>query len=76
MKIDFTALIKESGEKLSKKALAREMSKEGLFKNTRSAENMIQFHQTGRAKGCDWDLLKFLCERFNRKGSDIIKWDN
>ena len=74
MKIDFTKLIAESGEKLTKIQLAREMTAEGLFKNVRSAEMMIQYHQSGRAKSCDWVLLKYLCRRFKRKGADVINW--
>lgn len=75
MRVDFDKLIKESGEKFSKRQLAREMFEEGLFKSVRSAEMTIQYHIHGRAKSCDWELLKYLIKRFKRKGSEIIEWD-
>jgi hypothetical protein len=75
MKIDFKLLIKESGEDLTQSDLAREMVKAGIFENKHSAINMMQYHQSGKAKGCDWELLKYLAKRFNRKGSEIIQWD-
>ena len=76
MKIDFKKLIEESGEKLTQVGLAREMFSEGLFNSEKSAINMIQYHQTGKAKSCDYALLKYLVERFNRKGTDILQWDD
>jgi hypothetical protein len=76
MKIDFTKLINESGEKFSKAALAREMVAEGLFKTEKSAINMIQYHQAGHAKSCGWELLKYLSRRFKCPGSGIIQWDD
>jgi hypothetical protein len=75
MKIDFKKLIEESGEKLTQVRLAREMFSKGIFNSERSAINMIQYHQTGKAKSCDYALLKYLVERFNRKGSEILQWD-
>lgn len=75
MKIDFNKLIQNSPDKPTKKQLAREMTSEGLFKTVRSAEMMIQFHQSGKAKGCDYALLQYLMKRFNCKGSDIIQWN-
>jgi len=74
MRINFTKLISESGEKLTKVQLAREMAAAGLFKNTRSAEITIQDIEHGRAKGIKWDLIRFLAARFNRPGSEIIEW--
>jgi len=76
MKIDFLKLIKDSGEKMTKLSLAQEMFDEGLFKSRKSAINMISYYQDEKAKGCDWSLLKYLCKRFNKKGSEIITWDN
>ncbi len=75
MKIAFERLIKESGEKLTKKRLASEMAEKGLFKSLRSAENTIQLHLRGKPKSCNWELLKYLCERFDRKGNEVIDWD-
>ena len=75
MKIDFNKLLKESGENLSKRKLAIEMTNAGLFKNLRSAENMIQYHQKGQMKSVDWALLVFLAQRFNKTGCEIIQWD-
>jgi len=76
MKINFTKLIQESDEKLMKIHLAKEMYENGLFKSIKSAENMIQYHQSGHAKSCDWELLKYLSMRFNKKAADIIQWDD
>lgn len=76
MKIDFKLLIAESGEKLTQTALAKEMVEQGLFDNTHSAINMMQYHSTGKAKSCDYALLKYLVARFNRKGSEILTWND
>jgi hypothetical protein len=74
MKINFEKLINESGEKITKLSLAQEMFKEGLFKSRKSAINMLNYHQNGKARGCDWELIKYLCKRFNKQGSEIIDW--
>ena len=76
MRINFEQLLKESGEDLTFSDLARDMAKEGLFKNVKSAYDMIHYHINGKAKGCDWELLKYLCTRFKKKGAEIIEWDN
>ena len=76
MKIDFDSLIKDSGQQVSKRQLAREMTAKGLFQNEASAERMIHYHQSGKAKGCDYLLLQYLAERFNRPASEIINWNN
>ena len=76
MKIDFIKLLSESEEKLTIPQLAKDMAKEGLFKNQKSAYDMIRYHINGQAKGCDYARLKYLCRRFNKKGTDIIHWDN
>ena len=76
MRINFEKLIKDSGEDITVSDLAREMASEGVFKNAKSAYDMIHFHIAGKAKGCDWELLKYLCARFNKKGAEIIQWDN
>ncbi|MEN6569042.1 MAG: hypothetical protein ABFC18_03415 [Rikenellaceae bacterium] len=72
MKIDFDKLIIDSGEKITKIGLAREMTEAGIFKSVRSAENMIQFHQSGKAKSCDYELLQYLMKRFNKNLLEII----
>ena len=76
MKIDFEQLIKDSGEVLTISQLAEEMAEAGVFKNKKSAYDMIHYHIAGKAKSCDWDLLKYLCARFNKKGTDIITWES
>lgn len=74
MRIDFNKLLaKEPG--LTKRKLAQEMTDQGLFKSVRSGELMIQYHQNGKAKGCDYALLQFLKMRFNVKGSEVIEWN-
>lgn len=75
MRIDFTKLIKDSGEKLTKRKLAEEMFHAGIFKSKKSAINMIQYHQSGKAKSCDYALICYLVKRFNRKGTEILQWD-
>jgi hypothetical protein len=72
MKIDFLKLITDSGEKLTKAELAREMVAKGIFKNQTSAYNMIQFHERGEAKSIDYELLQYLMERFNLTANEII----
>jgi len=76
MKIDFIKLLSESEDHLTIPQLAKDMAKEGLFKNPKSAYDMIHYHINGKAKACDWELLKYLCKRFNKKGTEIITWDN
>lgn len=76
MKIDIETLIKESGENMTKSSLAQEMYKFGLFKSRKSAINMLAYHQSGKAKSCDYALLKYLVARFNRKGSEILTWND
>jgi len=72
MRIDFLKLIKASGEKLTKADLAREMVAQGIFRNQVSAYQMLQYHERGDAKSIDYELLKFLMDRFNLKLQDVI----
>jgi len=74
MKIDFKQIIKDSGEHISQRGLAKEMTEAGIFKTLPSAYSMMYYHQSGKAKSCDYELLKFLVRRFNIKGSDILKF--
>jgi len=72
MRIDFHKLIKQSGEKLTKADLAREMVAKGIFRNQVSAYQMLQYHERGKAKSIDYEFLKFLMQRFNLKLQDVI----
>ena len=76
MRIDFEKLIQESGEKITKLSLAKEMFKAGLFKSQKSAINMINYHQNGKAKSVDLLLLKYLIVRFNKTAQEIINWND
>ena len=58
MRIDFEKLIKDSGEKLTKYKLAGEMADAGLFKNRKSAYDMILYNNAGKAKSLDIELIK------------------
>jgi hypothetical protein len=73
MKIDFQKIITNSGKPLTKAQLARELVAQGIFKNQVSAYNMIQFHETGKAKSIDYELLQYLMDRFNLTASQIIQ---
>ena len=75
MRIDFEKLIKDSGEKLTKYKLAGEMADAGLFKNRKSAYDMILYNNAGKAKSLDIELIKYLMVRFNKEAKDIIQWD-
>jgi len=72
MRIDFHKLIKQSGEKLTKADLAREMVAKGIFRNQVSAYQMLQYHERGEAKSIDYELLKYLMDRFSLKIEDVI----
>jgi hypothetical protein len=74
MKIDIKQIIKDSGEVLSFSKLADEMADEGIYKNHKSAYDMLRYHQSGKAQGCDYKLVIYLCKRFNRKVENIIQW--
>ena len=76
MKIDFDKLIQDSGEKMTKLSLAKDMFKAGLFKSHKSAINMINYHQNGKAKSVDLLLLKYLIVRFNKTAQEIINWND
>jgi hypothetical protein len=77
MKIDIKNLIavhnkKNPLDKITQMSLGREMVSAGVFKSDRSARNMIQYNQSGKAKSIDYELLVFLCGRFKKKPNDII----
>lgn len=75
MHIDFIKLLSESDDHLTVPQLAKDMAKEGLFKNQKSAYDMIRYHMEGKAKGCDFLLVEYLCKRFNKKLNDILIWE-
>ena len=64
---------KDTGEYITQKMLAEEMVKEGIFKNIHSAQNMIQYNITGKAKSADYAMVEFLCKHFGVKINDIIR---
>ena len=76
MRIDFEKLIQESGEKITKLSLAKEMFKAGLFKSQKSAINMINYHQNGKAKSVDLLLMDYLIKRFDKTERGIINWND
>ena len=76
MKIDFNQLIKDSGESLTIPKLAQEMTDKGLFKNKKSAYDMIHYHINGKARSVDFRLLLYLMKRFGKTAQEIINWEN
>ena len=78
MQIDIRNLIKEWNRthplnKLNQTKLAKEMVFSGIFKTEHSAINMIQYNQNGKAKSIDYELLMFLCQKFNKEINEVIK---
>jgi len=72
MRIDFQKIITNSGQPLTKAQLARDMVAKGIFKNQVSAYQMLQYHERGEAKSIDYELLKYLMDRFSLKIEDVI----
>jgi hypothetical protein len=76
MKIAIKEILKDhyeqTNEYITQKMLADEMVKAGIFKNVHSAQNMIQYNITGKAKGLDVAMLKFLCTRFKKNIGEIV----
>jgi|WetSurMetagenome_2_1015567.scaffolds.fasta_scaffold1679318_2 hypothetical protein len=62
----------KTGEYVTQKRLAEEMLKEGLFTNIHSAQNMIQYNMNEKSRSVDFEILKFLCKRFDKKINEII----
>jgi len=80
MRINFEKLIQEWNEKhpkanLNKSKLARELVKEDLFTSEVSALNMMRINDAGKSKTFTKSLIVFLCDRFEKKGSELIEWD-
>jgi len=78
MQIDFRNLIEEWNQKnpmdkTNQSKLAREMVANGILKTEHSAKNMIQYHQNGKAKSVDFEMLIFLCNKFKKEVNEIIK---
>ena len=78
MRIDFKELIAEWNEthpldKTNQSKLAREMVANGILKTEHSAQNMIQWHSSGKAKSVDFEMLIFLCSKFQKEINEIIK---
>jgi hypothetical protein len=78
MKIAIKELLKEhydsTGEYITQRMLAEEMTKEGIFKSIHSAQNMIQYNITGKARSLfNIAMLKYLCKRFNKTLIDIVR---
>ena len=64
---------KKTGEYITQVQLAREMVKAGVYKNQHSAQNMIQYNISGKAKSLDVGLLNFLSKRFGITINDMIR---
>jgi len=80
MKIDHDKLIQEWNKKHPKAKLtaakfAREIVKEGFFTSEISALNMMRISDAGKAKKVDIEYLLYLMKRFNKRASDILKYD-
>ena len=72
MQINFKKIIEQSGEKISQRQLAREMTEKGLFKNLQSAYSMMMYHQSGKAKSVDFLMLEYLKDRFGKTQTEIL----
>jgi succinate dehydrogenase/fumarate reductase flavoprotein subunit len=76
MKLELEKLIQESSENMTVSTLAQEMTDAGLFKNHKSAYDMLRYHLAGKSRSVDWEMLKYLTKRFNKEVSEIIQWDD
>jgi len=81
MRINFEKLIQDYNAKnpkanLNKSKLAREFVKAELFTSEVSALNMMRINDAGKAKTFTKSLIIFLCDRFDKKGSEIIEWND
>lgn len=79
MKIAIKEVLKshyeKTGEYVTQVQLAREMVKAGVYKNQHSAQNMLQYNISGKAKSLDVGLLNFLSVRFGITINDMIRWN-
>ena len=78
MQIDFKKLIADWNksnpmDKTNQSKLAREMVANGVLKTEHSAKNMQQWHQNGKAKSVDFEMLIFLCKKFKKEINEIVK---
>ena len=77
MQINFRKLIedwnaKNPMDKTNQSKLAREMVANGILKTEHSAINMLQYHQNGKAKSVDFEMLTFLCRKFKKEINEIL----
>jgi hypothetical protein len=79
MKLAIKEILKDhfeqTNEYITQKMLADEMTKAGIFKNVHSAQNMLQYNITGKAKSLDIEIINFLCARFKKNINEIINHD-
>ena len=75
MNIAFEKLLAEyratTGKRLTKRDLAREIAKRGIY-TERQAENIIQYHRSGKAESRDVALLYFLRDFFGKSSIEDI----
>ena len=75
MTINFDKLLAEyrekTGKRMTKKDLAKAIERRGIY-TARQAENLIQYHRSGKAEGRDVALLFFLAEYFGKSINDIL----
>ena len=81
MQIDFKKLIEEWNvlnplNKTNQAKLAREMVSCDIFKTEHSAINMLQYHQNGKAKSVDFEMLIFLCGKFKKEINEMLIKNN
>ena len=63
----------KTGAKMTRYKLARELYDAGLYRSHQSAINALNYATSGKAKGLDYVLEVYLCERFNKPLSGIYK---
>ena len=78
MQIDFRQLITDWNadhpmDKTNQSKLARDLVANGILKTEHSAINMLQYHQNGKAKSVDFEMLIFLCGKFKKEINEILK---
>ena len=85
MKIQFDKLILEYNTKhgykksrspeakwMTKSSLAREMVKLGKFSSFQSCLNLMHYHQHGKAKSVDFELIEYLSKKFGKDYNELI----
>ena len=75
MRIPFEKLTKNAN--ISIRKLAEDLTEEGFYKNTHSAEVVIYKNINNQSKHpVSWDMLKWLALYFNVNGTELIEWDD